>query len=253
MAQIIKNHQTDIRHAVEFKSTTLSLPILIIFITDLKQIELEIEKKIAKASGFFTNSPLVLDLRYCNNPEQTLDIVALVAMLRAKKLIPIGISEGNNEQNIQGLKLNIPVHKLHQANIKNNNDKTSSVSENTKTKTDLASDKLKPHANMVNIIDYPIRSGQRIYVQGDLTVLAHVSSGAELMAEGNIHIYGSLRGKALAGVLGATECRIFCSDLQSELVSIAGYYKVNEEIEKNKLNKPAQIFLQKHTLIIKNL
>jgi septum site-determining protein MinC len=80
-----------------------------------------------------------------------------------------------------------------------------------------------------------------------------VSAGAEIMAEGNIHVYGSLRGRALAGVQGNIESRIFCSDLQAELISIAGHYKISEELDKAEYCKPTQIYLQDQALIIKNL
>ena len=103
------------------------------------------------------------------------------------------------------------------------------------------------------LVNHPIRSGQRIYAKGDLTILSHVSAGAEVMAEGNIHIYGALRGRALAGVQGNTESRIFCSDLQAELISIAGHYKISEEFDKTEHPQPTQVFLQEQALIIKSL
>jgi septum site-determining protein MinC len=103
------------------------------------------------------------------------------------------------------------------------------------------------------MITHPVRSGQRIYSTGDLIILAQVSAGAEIMAEGNIHVYGSLRGRALAGVQGNTEARIFCSDLQAELISIAGNYKVSEDLNGTVLHQPVQIYLQNHTLVIKDI
>ena len=103
------------------------------------------------------------------------------------------------------------------------------------------------------LITHPIRSGQRIYAKGDLTILSLVSAGSEIMAEGNIHVYGALRGRALAGVQGNSESRIFCSALQAELVSIAGHYKINEELDTIDPHKPAQIFLKDQALIINNI
>jgi septum site-determining protein MinC len=90
-----------------------------------------------------------------------------------------------------------------------------------------------------------------VYSHGDLIVLAQVSAGAEILAEGNIHVYGALRGKALAGVQGNAEARIFCSDLQAELVSIAGNYKISDDIHGAVSNTPVQIYLQKNTLVVK--
>ncbi len=81
------------------------------------------------------------------------------------------------------------------------------------------------------LVTRPVRSGQRVYAAGgDLSIIAAVSSGAELMADGNIHVYGPLRGRALAGMKGNTDARIFCQDLQAELVSVAGHYRVSENI-----------------------
>jgi septum site-determining protein MinC len=103
------------------------------------------------------------------------------------------------------------------------------------------------------LITQPVRSGQRVYAHGDLIIMATVSPGAEILAEGNIHVYGSLRGRALAGVQGNPNARIFCSDLQAELISIAGNYKVSEDLKDDSRNKPVQVYLQDHTLIIKDI
>jgi septum site-determining protein MinC len=88
---------------------------------------------------------------------------------------------------------------------------------------------------------------------GDLSIVAPVSSGAELMADGNIHVYGPLRGRAMAGLKGDSEARIFCQDLQAELVSVAGHYRVSENIPAALKGVPVQIFLDKEVLRIEKL
>jgi septum site-determining protein MinC len=99
------------------------------------------------------------------------------------------------------------------------------------------------------VVREPVRSGQRIYVpQGDLIVLAPVSPGAELLADGNIHVYGALRGRALAGLSGDTSAHIFCQSLQAELVSIAGLYKVNEAFDVSLHKKNVHIYLEGESL-----
>ena len=104
------------------------------------------------------------------------------------------------------------------------------------------------------IIEQPVRSGQRIYVAaGDLVVMSQVSAGAEIMADGNIHVYGTLRGRALAGVQGNLGCRIFCHDLQAELVSIGGHYKISENIDDSLRGVPVQIYLQDQSLVIQRI
>lgn len=98
------------------------------------------------------------------------------------------------------------------------------------------------------IIDKPLRSGQRIYARGcDLVVLAMVSAGAEVIADGNIHIYAPLRGRALAGASGDTQARIFTTCFEAELVSIAGVYKTFEHSASSELlRRPAQVRLEEH-------
>jgi septum site-determining protein MinC len=94
------------------------------------------------------------------------------------------------------------------------------------------------------LITTPVRSGTQIYARGtDLVVIAAVSPGAELVADGNIHVYGPLRGRALAGASGDTGARIFCSRLEAELVSIAGRYLVSEQLPAEQQGRPVQIAL----------
>ncbi|MFP4247298.1 MAG: septum site-determining protein MinC, partial [Halochromatium sp.] len=105
-----------------------------------------------------------------------------------------------------------------------------------------------------HLIDRPVRSGQRVYAAGgDLTVLAPVNSGAELMADGNIHVYAPMRGRAMAGLHGNTNARIFCADLQAELVSIAGHYRVSDKIPATLKGHRIQIFLDHEVLRIEPL
>lgn len=239
------------KSALEFKSTSFSVPVLAISSTDLKLIEHQLEEKISQAPEFFKNSPILIDLQNCDQNESTIDAKALIIFLLSKNLIPVGINGASPEQNKLALELNIPTHTIRGTASQNSKSSQKLSSKNTDPTDNSPNDKTVNVENM--LISHPIRSGQRIYAKGDLTVLSHVSAGAEIMAEGNIHVYGSLRGRALAGVQGNTKSRIFCSNLQAELVSIAGHYKVNEELVKIEQTKPAQIFLQDQALIIKNL
>ena len=100
----------------------------------------------------------------------------------------------------------------------------------------------------------PVRSGQQVYAQNrDLTVCATVGAGAEVIADGSIHIYGALRGRALAGASGLTSARIFCRDFNAELVAVAGTYKVLEEVPKHLIGKSVQIWLENERLHIEEL
>ncbi|MGR9115007.1 MAG: septum site-determining protein MinC [Gammaproteobacteria bacterium] len=236
--------------AVEFKSSTFSVPVLVLAVQDLTVIEHQLLQKIKQAPEFFKNSPLLLDLQELNKQQLDLDITLAIKLLRDLGLLPIGIRGGTAEQNEAALALNIPKLSVQ-----------SSPSQDTQQK----SQKIMPEPEVVaepeqeaqhvptRIITQPVRSGQRLYVAGDLVVLAQVSAGAEIMAEGNIHVYSTLRGRALAGVQGDTEARIFCSDLQAELVSIAGNYKISEDLDESVRSKPVQIYLNDKALIIQDL
>ena len=94
------------------------------------------------------------------------------------------------------------------------------------------------------LLDSPVRSGQSIFSEGDVTVLGSVASGAEIVAGGSIHVYGALRGRAMAGSNGNATARIFCQKIEAELLAINGYYQTAEEIDGALRNRPAQAWLE---------
>ncbi|PLQ01957.1 septum site-determining protein MinC [Cupriavidus pauculus] len=111
-----------------------------------------------------------------------------------------------------------------------------------------------PRAIPTLLIDKPLRSGQQVYAQGDVVILDLVSYGAEVIAEGNIHIYAPLRGRALAGVKGNPDARIFCTCMEPELISIAGIYRTAEQtLPADVLGKSAQVRLADEKLILEPL
>jgi len=232
--------------ALEFKSRSINVPALILFSHQLDEIEQELQQKISQAPDFFKNSPLVIDLHELEKQQLSVDIPALVSLLRALKLVIIGVQGGSKKQHDEALELGIPVFSLH-------------ISSNAKEKVEPELSEPEPVVEpepvntLAKIITQPVRSGQRVYAKGDLIILAQVSAGAEVMAEGNIHVYGALRGRALAGVQGDTESRIFCFDLQAELVSIAGNYRLSDDIDASLGKKPLQIFLRDQALLIEEL
>lgn len=103
------------------------------------------------------------------------------------------------------------------------------------------------------IVTEPVRSGQSLMFEGDITVVGSVSSGAEVVAGGSIHIYGTLRGRAVAGSMGNTSARIFCSKLEAELVAITGLYKTSEDMEPELRGRAVQLWLKDDTLITETL
>ena len=111
-----------------------------------------------------------------------------------------------------------------------------------------------PALKPAKVINRPVRSGQQVYAEGgDLVVTASVSEGAELLADGNIHVYGTLRGRALAGVKGNTGARVFCQSLDAELISIAGQFIMHDTVKGECWKKPAQVYLKEETLRIEPL
>ena len=240
--------------ALEFKSSTFSVPVLVLTSDNLLVIEEQLQQKISLAPEFFRNSPLVLDLQEINKQGYDIDIVALTDIIRKAGLLPIGIRGGNLQQNKLALELLMPVYSIHSGGVSAETQKQKTITPVPEPKTESESDTdVDADVTTTTLITQPIRSGQRIYANGDLVILAQVSAGAEIMAEGNIHVYNTLRGRALAGVRGNTEARIFCFDLQAELISIAGNYKVSEDLDDTVRNKPVQIYLQDQALIIKDI
>ncbi len=246
---------------LEFKSSTFFAPILILFNNDMVAIEESLQEKINLAPEFFKDSPLIIDLRELNKQNQDLDFAQIAHIVRKVGFFPVGIRGGNEQQNQQARALSIPIDTVREQGnsiiigetSKQEAAKPIAPSEPTVTHEPARPVPVPPVAATATLVTQPIRSGQRIYAAGDLIILSQVSAGAEIMAEGNIHVYNTLRGRALAGVHGNTAARIFCFDLQAELISIAGDYKTSEDLNKQTHNGPVQIYLQNHALIIKEI
>lgn len=232
--------------ALEIKSGSITLPILRLFTADFEAVSLQLEEKLRRAPDFFRNTPVVLDLSELDPDREQIDFPALTRMLRNLELVPAGVRGGSRTQHqaAQAAKLAVLAEVRHE----------SVPAPAAAPPAQNAPSKSPPPAKPVGpskLIEQPVRSGQRIYAQGgDLIVRAQISPGAEIIADGNIHIYGSLRGRALAGVQGNLEARIFCADLQAELVGIGGHYKISENIDAAVRGKPVHIYLQNNTLII---
>ena len=230
---------------LEFKSSSFSIPVLLLFTDDLTSIGQHLQEKVDLAPEFFKHSPLIFDVQELNKRGLAIEIPALVDVIHKSGLLPTGIRGGNEQQNQAALTLRIPVYSTHGS-------PSAADAQKTKPKP-VVPEPVADASIKTMMVTRPVRSGQRIYAAGDLVVLASVSAGAEIMAEGNIHIYNSLRGRALAGVQGNEDARIFCSDLQAELISIAGNYKISEDMRDVASKKPVQVYLQGHTLIIKDI
>ena len=227
-------------HAIEIKSGPVHLPILKLLSRDARQVAAQLREKVAQAPDFFKAAPMAVDLHELAGPGADVDFAALLRAMRACGLVPVGVCGGSERQHHAareaGLTLLTPArHEAHAA----------AAPKPAEARPEGAASKL---------VDQPVRSGQRIYAAGgDLVVTAPVSAGAEIMADGNIHVYGVLRGRALAGVQGNLACRIFCHDLQAELVSVGGHYKISENIDDAMRGRPVQIYLKDKALLIEKI
>jgi septum site-determining protein MinC len=203
--------------------------------TDIKVIQAELAEKVEQSPAFFTQSPIVFGLDQLSDAQQKgLDLATLCQICRDMKLLPTAIRGGIPE--VAGASLHLGLAVLPKGR------KTAEVSAPETVETPMPS--TPEPAAPTRIITTPIRSGQQIYARGgDLIVMAAISAGAEVLADGNIHIYGALRGRALAGVQGNQSARIFCSSQEAELVAVAGEFMVDEVLRTNHWKESVQIYL----------
>jgi septum site-determining protein MinC len=235
----------------ELKATTFTLPTLRLFAGDLAALSAFLEPKIAQAPGFFRNAPVVVDLTHLPT-EVALDFPLLVGVLRGLGMLPIGVRGGSAAHRETAQLMDLAI--LSQGARGPADAATARPTQAAAAPAAPAPATAPLPVGAGRIVTRPVRSGQRVYAQGgDLVVLATVSSGAELMADGHIHVYGALRGRALAGVKGNAEARIFCSDLRAELVSVAGHYRVSESLDPALAGRPVQVALRDGRLIIEAL
>jgi septum site-determining protein MinC len=186
--------------------------------------------KVALAPNFFSNTPLVLALDKLPAGEGAVDLPALMRVCRQHGLRTLAIRANRIEDIAAAIAIDLPVLPPSGARER---PLEPVEGEAAKKKAEKPPE---PTLKPTKIITSPVRGGQQIYAQGcDLVVIAPVSPGAELLADGNIHVYGPMRGRALAGIKGDTKARIFCQQLGAELVSIAGQYKVSEDLRRDPL------------------
>lgn len=222
-----RTEQTFIRF--DMKAGQYMLPTLVLRDLDVGALDAFLAQQVARLPSFFDQAPVAIDLSSLPSNDQFAEFPMIVGMLRGHGMIPVGVRGASPEQKEQALALELAIMPAGR--------KAPAVQP-------AAVAAPKQPAAQALIVDKPVRSGQRIYADGgDLVLLAGISSGAEVMAEGHIHAYGALRGRAMAGVSGDTGARIFCRELGAELVSIAGRYRVSENLESRYLGRAVQISL----------
>ena len=205
--------------------------------------EQDLAEQIRRSPRFFLNAPVVLDLKDAGEFADPAGFAEAKEALRRHTLTLVGVQNASPAQveaaSVAGLASFAP--NSAQPNRRRPPESTPAPSPAAVRET----------AAKTRLITQPVRSGTQIYARGaDLIVAAAVSPGAEIMADGNIHVYGALRGRALAGAGGDTEARIFCSRFEAELVSIAGHYLVSEQMPAAERGFPVQIGLVDDRLTI---
>lgn len=236
--------------AVEFKGRMLTLSVLKLNSADISEVESVLVSKVQRAADFFRNMPVLLDVATDN-----VSLSALVPILRGNGLVPVAVFQPNAQIAAAAVAAGLGVISDPRAakqaeTLAAARAEQGPVSE-AEPKTAEPPRPVATEKNATRVVRTPVRSGQQIYARGgDLVILGAVSPGAEVLADGNIHIYGALRGRALAGVQGDDQAQIFCSQLSAELVSVAGCYKISEDIPAKIAGRAAHIFLEDERLQI---
>lgn len=255
MAAQLKSAQTQKSGAFGLKGNLLTLTVMHLYQADLDAIRLHLQATVSKTPKFFTNMPIVIDCQHLSNYTHPIDFKEIILLLREFHLIPVGISNGTPEQleaaNLAGLGTLSQIKKEEAVNTPPKSSPSLIEEPTAPTRARSTPKNTEPTQSKSKIISTPIRSGQQVYAKGsDLIITSTVSAGAEILADGNIHVYGTLRGRALAGVQGDKSARIFCHDLQAEIISIAGLYKLQDDIDNSHRNEPVQILIQDDQLKI---
>ncbi|MDI9818900.1 MULTISPECIES: septum site-determining protein MinC [unclassified Legionella] len=223
--------------AFKLKGRLYTFTVLQLLSCDAELFSQQLAEVIAKAPRLFDKTPIVLDCSLLAETE--VDLQRLCQCIRECGLLPVAV-QGTSPfletlAQCQGLAV-LNASSAHDKPLMDTREPAALPIESLKTKLQTT----------------PVRSGQQVVSKGgDLVITASVSHGAELLADGNIHVYGALRGRALAGMSGDRDARIFCQSLEAELVSIAGFYRISDAIEPQP--GPCQIYLQDEHICIEPL
>ncbi|MFP3566091.1 septum site-determining protein MinC [Paraburkholderia sp. SIMBA_030] len=267
----------------ELRSGAVDTLLFVVKTTDLEAMRAELTRRFEATPEFFANDVVAIDVRRLAESERV-PLTEIAQLLDSVRMRPVGVVA--NAQQAWAAESALPLLEARDrrgAAAKSADEETANAPAATATPpADLFADADTPAggspetgsqataaavepapaaepvrlatSSQTMVVDKPLRSGQRIYAKGDLVVLGLVSYGAEVIAEGNIHIYAPLRGRALAGVQGNHDARIFCTCLEPELISIAGIYRTTENpLPADVLGKPVQIWLDEEKLMIEPL
>ena len=224
------NAPVRIRPAIRFRGRSF-LALSLAPVAPLEAWFEELDRLAIRSPGFFAGRPVVLDVSGLDGGRET--IASLVTDLAGRNIRVMAIEGAGPD--ILDTSLPPPISGGRDARP-------------IETEPDRAGE-VAPSPAL--LLDQPVRSGQSIlYPQGDVIVIGPVSSGAEIIAGGSIHVYGALRGRAIAGTMGQTSARIFCRKLEAELLAIDGLYATADSMDKTLIGRPAQAWLNGDAMMI---
>jgi septum site-determining protein MinC len=243
--------------AFNLKADLVAMTVLQITEASLDLIENQLNESIAKAPAYFKDAPIIIDISKIPIAlKEFIDLNALMDLLKKCGLSPIGIRGALDKQDEHIKQLG-----LTKLNARTNIAATEEKSLQTENAQAAAKNTEKPKPPSLNtntiaantkVITKPVRSGMQVYAKNaDLLILSSVNSGAEVIADGNIYVFGALKGRALAGAKGNAQARIICQQLDAELVAIAGQYLTKETLGNFSLQKGMlHIYLNEKQLMI---
>ncbi len=252
--------------AFKLKNANFNLFVLHIQSTDIDKLKNELEARFAQTPDFFCNTPVVLGLAALEHSEIPPPFVELIAFTKVFGMCIAGIQGGNIEQRQAAVAAGLGLFPDSHTATSSAEFSTAEFSTDNQPEIEqpvnkitaepaLSTQNISHQARPTMLIDKPVRTGQRIYAEGaNLVVMAIVNAGAELIADGDIHIYAPFRGRAIAGAHGNPLARIFVQRLEAELISIAGCFQIFEHgVPESVRGKPAQIHLEGSKLIFDTL
>ena len=219
----------------EIKSAQLPLVTLLLKSTRINEVASELQQRYGHSPDFFAHDPLLIDLSPLREKDEIPEWSYLLPLLRRYQLVPVAVKSGNPKQMQSAL----------HAGLAHADEATVARTENADQIQPVVPAPQAPEVVPALIVDRPLRSGQQVYARGrDLVVLAVVNPGAEVIADGHIHVFAPLRGRAIAGARGYADARIFATSLEAELVSVAGVYRTSDKpLPANVQGCPAQVRL----------
>ncbi|WP_353981154.1 septum site-determining protein MinC [Salinicola endophyticus] len=236
--------------AFTFKGGMLPMTVMELTSGDPERVRAQLAGKVSQAPAFFQHTPVVLSVERLDEPHLALERIC--AVCRAHKLLPVAVRGGPDPVKQSAWALGLGWFPPQESRPKAVEASPAEPVVEVETELPLAGTE-GAHAGG-RIHRGTVRSGQQVSApEGDLVVIGAVNPGAEVLAAGSVHVYGPLRGRALAGIHGDREAGIFCHDLHAELLSVAGTYKRLEDIDPRMLGASVQVQLREDQLRISAL